>query len=415
MRSTLGGSRWVASYDAAMLEQVPHASAVSPQHWADTVINQDRAHDLLRSPRVRSAGSGVRGRIDGRSVVEFSGNDYLGLSVHPRVRDAAVRAAREFGVGATGSRHLSGSHSTMLELESKLARFEGTPTATLAPTGYAANMAILEALGGPDAVVFSDAVNHASIIDGCRASRARVEVYAHRDITDLERRLRRCDGRAVIVSDAVFSAEGTIADVASLSALATRYEAWLIIDEAHATGVIGPGGAGATAAAGVSGLPNVVKVVTFSKALGASGGAVCGTAEVRQLLLQRGRALIYSTGLAHPTVAAVTAALGVLEDEPDLRARLRFNITLLHQLLDSLADAGHSCDLPLLPMTVGSAGRALRLEEILWEAGWMVRALRPPTVAEGTSRMRVTVSALHEPAEIRGVADALRAVMVTQR
>lgn len=300
----------------------------------------------------------------------------------------------------------------MLDLESRLATFEGTESATLAPTGYAANVAILEALGGPDAVVFSDALNHASIIDGCRASRSRVTVYRHRDAADLEGQLATCDARAVIVSDGVFSSEGTLADVAALAELAGRYGAWLVVDEAHATGIVGPRGAGVTAAAGVSALPNVVKVVTFSKALGASGGAVCGTSQVRQLLLQRGRSLIYSTGVAHPVVAAVAAALDVLQDEPELRARLRFNTTLLHQLADPMAGPNHSCELPMLLVHAGTAGRAVELEQLLWQAGWMVHALRPPTVAEGRSALRVTVSALHQPEEIAGVADALRAALV---
>lgn len=394
-----------------MLEQI-RRQAASTARWAAETIEADRATDLLRSPRVRSGGNGIHGRVDGRSVVEFSSNDYLGLSVHPRVREAAARAARELGVGATGSRHLSGSHAAMLELESKLAAFEGTETATLAPTGYAANVAILEALGGPDAVVFSDALNHASMIDGCRASRSRVEVYAHRDARDLERRLADCDARAVIVSDGVFSSEGTVANVAALAELADRYDAWLVVDEAHATGVLGPDGAGLAAAAGVSARLNVVKIVTFSKALGASGGAVCGTSQVRQLLLQRGRSLIYSTGLAHPVVAAVGAALGVMEDEPELRARLRFNTTLLHQLAEPLTVSQPSCDLPLLLVPAGTAGRAMELEQVLWRGGWMVHALRPPTVPQGRSALRLTVSALHQPEDIAGVADALRAALV---
>ena len=400
-----------AAYDAAMIEQITKATA-SPARWADAAIEADRAADLLRSPRVRRGGNGIHGRIDGRSVVEFSSNDYLGMSVHPRVRDAAARAARELGVGATGSRHLSGSHAAMLDLEVRLAEFEGTESATLAPTGYAANVAILEALGGPDAVVFSDALNHASIIDGCRASRSRVEVYAHGDVADLERRLAVCDARPVIVSDGVFSTDGTMADVAALAELADRYGAWLVVDEAHATGVVGPGGAGLTAGAGVSALPNVVKVVTFSKALGASGAAVCGTSQVRQLLLQRGRSLIYSTGLAHPVVAAVTAALDVLHDEPELRARLRFNTTLLHQLAEPMAGPDHSCELPLLLVDVGAAGRVMELEQLLWRGGWMVHALRPPTVPDGSSALRVAVSALHQPEEVAGLADALRAALV---
>ena len=381
------------------------------ESWAGGVIDADARRQRLRRPRVRADGNSVRGHVDGHPVVMFSSNDYLGLSVHPRVRDAAARAAQQHGVGATGSRHLSGSHAAMLELEKRLAAFEGTATATLAPTGYAANMAVLEALAGPDAVIFSDALNHASIIDGCRASRSRVEVYSHRDIGDLDARLQRCSARAVVVSDAVFSTEGSVADVRELASLAQRHRAWLVLDEAHATGVLGPGGAGAASAAGVSGNDNVVKVVTFSKALGASGGAVCGSAHVQQLLLQRGRALIYSTGMGHPMVAAVIAALSVLQEEPELLELLRRNTALAHRLMDDVADPGHDCALPMLTVTVGGAGRAMRVEAALWEAGWMVHALRPPTVPEGTSRLRLTVSALHTQQDIEQVVAATRSAL----
>ena len=394
-----------------MLHRSDRATAAGPEAWAIDVIDADARRQRLRRPRVRTDGNAIRGGVDGRSVVSFSSNDYLGLSLHPRVRDAAARAAREHGVGATGSRHLSGSHAAMLALERRLAALEGTETATLAPTGYAANMAVLEALGGTDAVIFSDALNHASIIDGCRASRSRVEVYAHRDLDDLDARLRRCAARPVIVSDAVFSTEATIADVRELASLAQRHGAWLVLDEAHATGVLGPGGAGAASAAGLPAHDNVVKVVTFSKALGASGAAVCGSARVQQLLLQRGRALIYSTGLAHPVVAAVTAALAVLEEEPQLLDMLRRNTALAHQLLDGVADPGHDCALPMLAMTVGSAARAMRVEAALWQAGWMVHALRPPTVPDGTSRLRLTVSALHTQQDIDDVASAVRSAL----
>ncbi len=393
-----------------MLKQVPRSARATD--WADDAIATDRARDLLRIPRVRSDGNAIRGNVDGRRVVEFSSNDYLGLSTHPRVRDAAARAAHDYGVGATGSRHLSGSHAAMLALEEHLAAFERTETATLAPTGYAANVAALEALGGRDAVIYSDALNHASIIDGARASRSRIEVYEHRNLGDLATRLADGGGRPVIVSDGVFSTEGTVADVVALAVLAREPGAWLVIDEAHASGVVGPRGAGVCADAGVAWEPNVVKVVTFSKALGASGAAICGSAQVRQLLLQRGRALIYSTGLAHPVVAAVDAALAVLQDEPEHRERLARNTVLMHELVDRIADPGHVCALPMLPLTVGSARRTVLLESALWDAGWMVHALRPPTVAEDSSRLRLTVSALHEPDEILGVAQALRESLV---
>ena len=299
-----------------------------------------------------------------------------------------------------------------VRLEAALCAFEGTATATVAPSGYAANMAALEALGGRDAVIFSDELNHASIIDGCRASRARVEVFAHRDLDDLERRLRECDGRCVIVTDGVFSTEGTVADVRGLAELADRYEAWLVVDEAHATGVVGDDGRGTVAAAGASDNPLVVRVVTFSKALGASGAAVCGADTVRQLLLQRGRPLIYSTALPHPVIAAALAAVEVLQRETELRRSLRANVQLLHEELDGLATDTHDCSLPMVPVPIGEATHAMEVENALWDAGWMVHALRPPTVPPGASRLRITASALHEPEDIRGLAAALRTILV---
>jgi 8-amino-7-oxononanoate synthase len=391
---------------------VPLNTARSPLHWAEDVLLTDLHDGVLRQPRLRSGGNALRCVVDGRSVVEFSSNDYLGLSVHPRVRDAAATAAQELGVGSTGSRHLSGGHELNVQLENELCSFEGTATATLAPSGYAANMAALEALGGPDSVIFSDELNHASIVDGCRASRSRTEVYPHLDLDALETDISRCEERAVIVSDAVFSTSGTVADVSGLMDIARRYDAWLVIDEAHATGVLGPGGRGAFADAGIDAGSNVVRVVTFSKALGVAGGAICGGDTVRQLLLQRGRPLIYSTALPHPVVAAVLAALLVLRDEPEHVTRLRENTALMHALLDDLSTADHRCVVPMMPLPLGDATRAMEHENALWERGWMVRALRPPTVPVGASRLRIAVSALHDAEDIRGVAGAIHDVMV---
>ncbi len=386
--------------------------ARTPMAWAEDVLLADLRDGLLRQPRLRSGGNAIHCVVDGRRVVEFSSNDYLGLSMHLRVREAAASAALNTGVGSTGSRHLSGSHQLIVELEAALCAFEGTATSTVAPTGYGANMAALEALGGRDAVIFSDELNHASIADGCRASRSRVEVYPHRDLDELERRLAHCEERALIVTDGVFSTEGTIADVTRLAELAHRYGAWLVIDEAHATGVFGPGGKGTVAEAGLETDPLIVRIVTFSKALGAAGAAICGADTVRQLLLQRGRPLIYSSALPHPVIAAVIAALQVMRDEPEHLLRLRENTRLLHELLDGLALPEHRCEVPMIPLLVGEATRAMEFENALWEAGWMVHAIRPPTVAVGTSRLRVVASALHEPDDIRGVAKAIQAVVM---
>jgi 8-amino-7-oxononanoate synthase len=385
--------------------------ARSPARWAEEVLLSDLRDGLLRQPRLRAGGNALHCVVDGRRVVEFSSNDYLGLSMHPRVRDAASRAASDFGVGSTGSRHLSGGHALIVALETALCEFEGTATATLAPSGYAANMAALEALGGADSVILSDELNHASIVDGCRASRAQVEVYPHRDLDALERALASCRQRAIIVSDAVFSAAGTVADIGGLAALAARFDAWLVVDEAHATGVLGDDGAGSVAAAGVDAALNVVRVVTFSKALGAMGAAVCGSDTVRQLLLQRGRPLIYSTALPHPVLAAVIAALRVLHDEPELLLKLRANGALMHSLLDTIAAADHSCALPMIALMIGDPRRAMEAENALWEQGWMVHSLRPPTVPVGTSRLRVAVSALHDPDDIRDLSRAIHTVL----
>src|ERR1039458_745345 len=331
-----------------------------PLDWAGETLLADERAGLLRRLRRRDGGSEPRCEVDGRKVVVFSSNAYLGLSVHPAVREAASRAALElgvgstgsrhlsgghrgidgpeealarrpgareaawgaaleWGVGSTGSRHLSGGHGAIDDLEEALAGFLGAATATVAPSGYAANVAILEALGGPDATILSDAGNHASLIDGCRASRSRVAVYGHLGSADLEARLDVAEGRPIIVTDSVFSMDGAAADLIALDRLARRHGAWLVVDEAHALGTTGPGGRGLAAELGGGG-DHAVRGVTFSKALGAAGAAVCGAEPVRRLLLQRGRALIFSTAPPHPTVAAARAALGVLIAEPDRKS-----------------------------------------------------------------------------------------------
>ena len=388
------------------------AAAAAPAAWAADVLRREGEAGRLRRPRRRAGGSGPVAEVDGRTVVVFSSNDYLGLAADPRVRRAAADAALQDGVGSTGSRHLSGCHAAIDALEAELCAFEGAPAATLAPSGYAANVALLQALGGRDALVLSDERNHASLIDGCRLSRGAVEVYRHRDLHDLAARLRAAEGRrAIIASDTVFSMDGTVAPVAGLVALAERHGAWLVLDEAHATGVLGPGGRGAAAEAEVDPAhPQVVRVVTLSKGLGAQGAAICGDPVVRQLLLQRGRALIFSTALPHPTVAAARAAVAVLAAEPERVDRLRANVARLRSALAPLEPAGRF-DIPVLPVPAGAEDRALALEAALLERGMLVQAVRPPTVPAGTSRLRIAVSAVHTPEHLDALAEALLAVV----
>jgi 8-amino-7-oxononanoate synthase len=385
-------------------------SATSPLAWADATLLADRDAGLLRRLRRRDGGSTPRCAVDGRLVVIFSSNDYLGLSTHPAVQEAASRAALTHGVGATGSRHLAGCHRAIADLEEALAGFIGVPTATVAPSGYAANVATLEALGGPDATILSDAGNHASLIDGCRASRSQVAVYRHLDVADLEARLAGSPGRPIIVTDSVFSMDGAAADLVALDRLARRHGAWLVVDEAHALGTTGPGGRGLAAELGVAG-DHLVRVVTFSKALGAAGAAVCGAAPVRQLLLQRGRALIFSTAPPHPTVAAARAALGVLIAEPELVSRLHDRARLLRLRLGDAALPGAHPASPIAAVLVGDPERTMQLDAALWDRGFLVQGLRPPTVEPGTSRLRLVASAAHSEAEIEGVATAVRSVL----
>ena len=385
-------------------------SAPPPLDWAEETLLADERAGLIRRLRRREGGSHPRCSVDGRPVVVFSSNDYLGLATHPEVREAASRAALGLGVGAGGSRHLSGGHAAIDDLEEALAGFLGAATATVAPSGYAANLAILEALGGPDATILSDAGNHASLIDGCRASRSRVAVYRHRDAADLEARLAVAAGRPIIVTDSVFSMDGATADLAALDRLARRHGAWLVVDEAHALGTTGPGGRGLCAELGIGG-DHVVRVVTFSKALGAAAAAVCGSKTARRLLLQRGRALIFSTAPPHPTVAAARAALGVLIAEPDLVSRLQERARLLRLRLGETALPGANPASPIVAVMIGDPRRTMAVDAALWERGYLVLGVRPPTVEPGTSRLRLVASAGHSEAEVEGVAAAIRSLL----
>jgi 8-amino-7-oxononanoate synthase len=375
--------------------------------WAGDVLATQAAEGLLRSPIERQGGSARHATVRGRPVVVFSSNDYVGLAADPRVRQAAAEAALASGVGATGSRLLSGSHQEMAALEAELCAFEGGDTATLAPSGYQANLAILQALGGPDASIFSDELNHASIIDGCRLSRGEVEIYSHNNLDDLSDRLDHARGRPIIVSDTVFSMDGDVANARGLAELAESHGAWLVLDEAHATGVLGPGGRGLVAEAGIGGSENLIRVVTLSKALGASGAAIVGSRDVRQLLLQRGRASIFSTALPLPIVAAARAALQVLVQEPERVRQVQARSRSLRQALLPLNVPGRP-EVPIVPVVVGAAERALAIEQHLLELGYLAQGVRPPTVAPGSSRIRLVPTVAHTQDELEAVATALR-------
>jgi 8-amino-7-oxononanoate synthase len=360
---------------------------------------------LGRRVRALASASEPEVVLDGRRVLCLASNNYLGLAAHPEVVDAAAEAARRYGAGAGSARLVTGGLVLHDDLEARLAVFKGTEAALLFSSGYLANLGTVAALVGPGDALFSDALNHASIIDGCRLSRADVHVYRHADAGHLAERLaawRRSAGaaaRALVVTDSVFSMDGDVAPLPDIVAACEHHGAVLMVDEAHATGVVGPGGRGAVSAYGLEGRVGVV-MGTLSKSLGAAGGFIAGSAALCGYLRNRARSFIFDTALPPPTAAAALAALGILEREPERPVRVR---RLAGRLAAGLRVAGYEVADPpaaVLPVVVGAPDAALRLSARLLDAGVLVTAIRPPSVPEGTSRLRATVMATHTDAEI---------------
>jgi 8-amino-7-oxononanoate synthase len=323
------------------------------------------------------------------------------------VRQAAADAAERFGAGAGASRLISGSMSLHRKLEDRLAEFKGSEAALLFGSGYLANTGTVAALAGRDRVVFSDELNHASIIDGCRLSRAEKFVYRHLDLEHLEWGLRAAGRRGqLIVTDGVFSMDGDVAPLAGLLELARRHGCMLMVDEAHGTGALGPGGRGSVAAAGLSGEVDVV-VGTLGKALGGYGAYVCASAQLIELLINTARPFIYSTAPPPPSVGAALAALSMLADRPGMVEQLRRNAaTLRERLIGQGLETGGSRT-QIVPVLVGDARRAMALCERTLEGGVFAQAIRPPTVPAGSSRLRLTVMANHRAEELRHAAQVI--------
>jgi 8-amino-7-oxononanoate synthase len=363
---------------------------------------------LSRRLRLISGPQGPRVLLDGRPVLLLCSNNYLGLADHPSVREAAAEAAMRWGVGAGASRLVSGTMTIHRRLEERLAAFEGAESCVLFGSGYLANLGAIGALAGPGDAVFSDELNHASIVDGCRASRARVHVYRHLDTEHLDWSLRRHggDGRRLLATDSVFSMDGDRAPLEEIVELARRHRARVLVDEAHATGALGPGGRGAVAQAGLEGEVDVL-VGTLGKALGAYGAYVCAREEMVRYLVNTARPLIFSTAPAPPVIAGALAALELIEQRPDRVQRLR---SLSRTLRGALADEGFPVtddDMHIVPLVVGDERDALALCQGALERGVFAQAIRPPSVPAGTARLRLTAMATHTPAELRRAARAL--------
>ncbi len=409
-------------------------------NWMDEELNERRQQGLYRSRRRLQSGQGATVRLAGRSYRNFSSNDYLNLATDPRLARAAARAVRRYGTGAGASPLVSGWLPPLRALERALARWEGTEAAVVCGSGYAANLGVLTALAGPGDRIFSDERNHASLIDGCRLSRARTHVYRHNDLTHLEELLRdeaggacrerppwRSDGmqngtegvpskperhggrslqRRLIVSDSVFSMDGDLAPLLELLALAERYDCLLVLDEAHATGVLGEHGRGVTdlLPPGTRGLERLVKVGTLSKALGAQGGFVCGSGRLIDYLVNHARPYVFSTALSPPVAAAARRAIAIVEQEPQRRQRLQ---TLTRKLRAGLAVLDTPFAVPIMPVIVGDSRAAVALSERLQAEGLLVPAIRPPSVPEGTARLRISLTAGHTIEDVEILVEAL--------
>ncbi|MFV0679033.1 8-amino-7-oxononanoate synthase [Ottowia sp.] len=396
----------------------------SPASWLDQIPQRlaalDDAH-LRRHRRVAEPAGGARLRVDGREMLAFCSNDYLALATHPALAAAACDGAYRYGTGAGASPLVSGHSSANDALERELAAFTGLPRALYFYAGYATNAGIVPALVGEGDAIFSDALNHACLIDGARLSRARIHRCAHANLADLEAQLAASPApRKLVMSDAVFSMDGDSADIPALLALCERHDALLLLDDAHGFGVCGPQGRGSLAAAGLTGANasrRVLYMATLGKAAGVAGAFVAGPDELVEWLLQKTRSYIFATAAPAPLACALRASLHLIEQGDGRRAQLQRAIARLRQGLQPVLarsgwQLGHSAT-PIQPLMIGGNAEALAVMQGLQEQGLWVPAIRPPTVPEGTARLRIALSVAHTEADIDRLVQALGRLAAT--
>lgn len=378
-------------------------------HWNRFVeVELDRLESLNRRRSLRRilARESPLVEFQGRRLVNFSSNDYLGLSQHPAVKEGSSRAIARAGASASSSRLICGNSDLHERLEAALAALKGKEAALTFASGFSANLGLLSSLVGPGDHIFSDALNHGSIVDGCRLSRAATVVFRHNDLGHLEELLKDCSGRGrrLVVSDSVFSMEGDLADLPGLVSLCRRYDCRLMLDEAHATGVLGSRGGGLVEHFQESGAarPEEIELLmgTLSKALGSFGGFVACSASTRDYLINRCRPFIFATALPPAVVGAALAGLELIRPPSKVRENLGSN---MQRMRSRLARHGLGCGqgrTSIFPVLLGSEERALEVSQRLLDRGFLVAAIRPPSVPQGTSRLRITVTASHSAAQI---------------
>jgi 8-amino-7-oxononanoate synthase len=383
--------------------------AMNPLSWIEDELAALERQHLLRSLPAPLGRQQAVVEYGGRQLVNFASNDYLGLAGDERLQRAAIDACETAGVGRSASPLICGRSEWHEELERRLAEFEGTEAALLFPSGFAANTGVIPALVERRDAIFADAKNHASLIDGCRLARAEVHIYPHNDADKLEHLLRKSPAahRRLIVTDTLFSMDGDLAPLGAMAELAQRFDAMLLVDEAHATGVFGQHGRGVAESLAVDSSA-MIRIGTLSKALGAAGGFVAGSRSLIRWLANRARSYVFSTAQPAAVSAAAIAALRIVDEEPQPRTTLLQTAQQLRQRLHADSwDTGRSAS-QIVPLVLGSPEKALRLAELLRERGYWAPAIRPPSVPAGESLLRLSLTAAHTSEMLKGLIAALK-------
>ena len=351
---------------------------------------------LCRTLRSLESASDSLVVMDRQKVIQFSSNNYLGLANHPVLKKAAREALEKYGVGSGASRLIAGNFELYKKLEGRLAQFKGTESALVFPTGYQTNIGTISTLMDPGDIIFSDALNHASIIDGCRLSGARIIIYPHRDLNSLEKIIHQSpDARKrLIITDGVFSMDGTVAPLPGLVDIAKSYDCWLMVDEAHSTGVFGKNGGGAAEYFGVEKKIDI-QMGTFSKALGSLGGYIAGSCELITFLINKCRNLIYTTGLPPAVLSVNRAAIDLVEKNSELREKLWERVKFFRTELNRIGFDTLKSETQIIPLLTKDPSLTMKFSRYLFEKGILAQGIRPPTVAEGLSRIRISIMATH--------------------
>ena len=369
-------------------------------------LDDVRRAGLMRMPGTLSSAQGRLITINNNELLNFSSNNYLSLSSDPRIIEAAKEALDLYGAGSGASRLITGTFKPHKELEARIASFKGVHKAILFNSGYHANIGAIPALVGRGDEIFADRLNHASLIDGARLSRAKHKRYPHRDMAALEKLLKEAgDKRKLIITDALFSMEGTIAPLADIIELSNKYKALLYIDDAHGVGVLGVNGRGTLEELGLRTAENIIEMGTFGKAFGTFGAFVAADDQIIDLLAQKARSFIYTTSLPPFIASATIKAIDIVESEPERRVKLKSNVRRLRESLTSVLLEG-SAD-HIVPIVIGEAGRAAKLSKGLKDSGYFVQAIRPPTVPRGRSMLRITAMSDHTDVDIDGLVEAI--------